>query len=108
MENKEIIKYKNIVSGIAIVMLLMAIPSGLWPYGYYIILRWAVTIAALFVLWAAYGLKKNIWVYIMGGIALLFNPIALIHLGKSTWVVIDSITAIIFILSIAVVNAHND
>lgn len=105
---KKIIKHKNIASSVAAIMLLLAIPSGLWPYGYYIFLRWAVTGSALFVLWTAHSLKKNIWVYIMGAITLLFNPIAPIHLSKSTWAVIDSITAIIFILSIAVVNAHND
>ena len=48
--NKEAIKNKNIASGIAILMLLLAIPSGMWPYGYYVLLRWIITGIALFIL----------------------------------------------------------
>ncbi len=100
MVDKETIKYKNIASLIAIVMLLLAIPSGIWPYGYYILLRWVVTGTALFVLWTAYELKKTAWLWIMGITALLFNPIAPIHLDKDTWVVLDFIVAGIFLVSI--------
>lgn len=99
MDNN-IIKQKNLISGIVISMLLLAIPGGLWPYGYYIFLRWAVFGAALFILWVAYSLEKNTWIWIMGTITILFNPIAPIHLDKETWVVIDSIVAILFFISI--------
>ncbi len=100
MLDKKTVKYKNTASIIAIVMLLLAIPSGVWPYGYYIILRWVVAVAALFVLWVAYQLKKQSWLWIMGVIAILFNPIVLIHLDKETWVVIDFIVAGVFLVSI--------
>ncbi len=98
--NKEILKHKNVISIIAIAMLLLAIPSGVWPYGYYILLRWVVTGAALFVLWASYELEKKAWIWIMGAVALLFNPIAPIHLNKETWVAIDFIVAGLFLISI--------
>lgn len=97
--DKEIIRYKNIASGIAILMLLLAIPSGVWPYGYYILLRWVVCGTALFILWVAYNLENNVWIWIMGAIAILFNPIAPIHLPKETWVVIDFIAAVLFFVS---------
>jgi len=97
--NKEIIKYKNIVSIISIVILLLAIPP-IWPYGYYILLRWVVTASAIFLVWIAYNLKKTFWLFLMGIIALLFNPIAPIHLDKETWIVIDLIVATIFLVSI--------
>ncbi len=97
---EETIKHKNIASWIAVLMLLLAIPSGVWPYGYYILLRWVVTGTALFVLWTAYELKKTAWLWAMGAIALLFNPIAPIHLGKGTWVVLDFIVAGLFLASI--------
>ncbi len=98
--NKETLKHKNIISIIAIGMLLLAIPSGIWPYGYYILLRWVVTGAALFVLWVAYNLEKKAWIWIMGAVALLFNPIAPIHLDKETWVIIDFIVAGLFLVSV--------
>lgn len=94
-----IIKNKNIASGIAILILLLAIPP-MWPYGYYILLRWVVMVTAILTLWTAYNLKKNVWVWLMGGIAILFNPIAPIHLDKETWVIIDFIVAILFLVSI--------
>lgn len=97
--NKEIIKYKNIASVISIVMLLLAIPA-IWPYGYYILLRWVVTASAIFLVWVAYNLKKTFWLFLMGIVALLFNPIAPIHLDKETWIVIDLIVAGIFLVSI--------
>jgi hypothetical protein len=106
--NKCIIKYKNIASIIVIAMILLAIPSGVWPYGYYLFLRWVVTGIALFVLWAAYELEKKTWLWIMGVIAVLFNPIAPIHLDKGTWVVIDFIAAIIFIVSIFKIKVPNN
>ncbi len=98
--NENIIKHKNIVSIIAVAMLLLAVPSGIWPYGYYILLRWVVTGTAFFALWAAYELKKQSWIWIMGAVALLFNPIAPIHLDKDTWVVLDFIVAGLFLTSI--------
>jgi hypothetical protein len=106
--DRELIKYKNIASIIVIAMILLAIPSGIWPYGYYIFLRWVVTGVTLFVLWAAYELEKKTWLWIMGVIAILFNPIAPIYLDKRTWVVIDFIAAIIFIVSIFKIKAPND
>jgi len=97
--DKEIIKYKNIVSVISIIMLLLAIPT-FWAYGYYVLLRWVVTISAVFLLWLAYESKKTFWLFLMGIIAILFNPIIPVHLDKEIWVVIDIIVAIIFLVSI--------
>jgi hypothetical protein len=98
--DKELIKNKNIASGIAILMLLLAIPSGIWPYGYYQILRWVIAGVAVFIGFTAYKLEKKVWIWLMGIITLLFNPIAPIYLDKGTWVVIDFIVAIIFLVSI--------
>jgi len=97
--DKEIIKYKNIVSAISIIMLLLAI-STFWAYGYYVLLRWIVTISAVFLLSLAYESKKTFWLFSMGIVAILFNPIIPVYLDKETWVVIDFIIAIIFLVSI--------
>jgi hypothetical protein len=99
MDNKTI-KYKQIISIVAILMLLLAIPSGLWPYGYYQILRWIISGTALFIAYIAYHLARQAWIWIMAIIAILFNPIASIYLSKETWVSIDLITSIIFLISI--------
>ena len=98
--SEEIIRNKNISSVVAIVVLLLAIPSGIWPYGYYVLLRWIITGIALFVLWVAYRLNQKGWSWLMGGIAIIFNPIIPIYLDKGTWAVIDLIVAVLFLVSI--------
>ena len=95
---KETIQYKNIVAGISVFMLLLAIPK--LPYGYYILLRWVVTISALFSGWVAYDFEDKFWVFVMGGIAILFNPIIPVYLTKDIWVVIDIVVAILCLVSI--------
>lgn len=93
------IKLKNTLSTIAIVALLLAIPS-IWPYGYYQILRWLITGIAIFVAHVSSKLEKTMWVLAMSIVAILFNPIAPIYLAKETWVVIDLVTAVLFGISI--------
>lgn len=95
---KEDITYRNVVAGISVFMLLLAIPK--LPYGYYILLRWTVTATALFSVWVASEYECKLWVFVMGGIAVLFNPIIQIHVSKEAWIVIDSIVATIFLISI--------
>lgn len=95
---KKIIK-QNWFTILAGIMLLLAIPA-IWPYGYFQILRWVVTIVALFTVYLAYKAKKNEWVVVMIIIAILFNPIAPIFLQKQTWVIFDFITSIIMFVSI--------
>jgi len=95
---KETIQYKNIIAGISTFMLFLAIAK--LPYGYYTLLRWIVTINALFSVWVAYNSEDTFWVFLMGGIAILFNPIIPVYLTKEIWVIIDVIVAILFLVSI--------
>ena len=81
---------------IAALMLLGAL--GDWPYGYFQLLRWITCGSAIFVAFVAYQWQK-IWVtYLFGIIAVLFNPIAPIHLTRELWKPIDVICAILFII----------
>lgn len=81
------------------IMLLLAIPS-IWPYSYYQILRWVVAIVVSYNAYLAYESKQNGWLFIMVAIAILFNPIAPIHLEKSTWTIFNLITSGIMFYSI--------
>jgi hypothetical protein len=96
---KEQIKTKNIIAIIAGVVLILAIPP-LWPYGYYQLLRWVVTAAALYIIYISYGLDNKKWIWLMAIIAILFNPIFSIHLTKGIWAPIDFVVAIIFFISL--------
>lgn len=90
---------KNWFSIVSAVMLLLAIPT-IWPYGYFQILRWIVTITAVHNIYLAYKTKQNGWIFIMGVIALLFNPVSPIYFEKATWVVFDLVTSILMFVSV--------
>lgn len=95
-----------IPSIVSTIMLILAIPTG-WPYGYYTLLRLVVCGTSLFIAYKAYEFSRIVWVYIMGFIALLFNPVIPVHLDKEIWVVIDVIVAIVIFVSIWLVKEPN-
>jgi hypothetical protein len=81
-----------------IVIIMLFISLGQWPYGYFILLRWIVTVGAIIVTINAFD-KDIDWAkvsFIIIGI--LFNPIAPIHLSREIWIPLDIIVGIIFIL----------
>ena len=94
---KSFIKYFIILS---VISLFGAIAE--WPYGYYVFLRWITCIASILVAFQAF--EKNIdWakaIFII--VAILFNPLAPIHLSRSIWIPLDIITAILFIFAIRI------
>ena len=92
-------KINKILSIIAGAMLLLAIPS-MWPYGYYQLLRWVVSVVGISNAYQTYKLKLNGWMITMVAVAILFNPIAPLTFSKETWVIFDLVVAIImFVVS---------
>ena len=89
-------KLKIILPIASIIMLLLAIPKGLFPYGYYNLLRLVVCGTGAFLAVISYKGKNTAWAWTMGIIAFIFNPIFPMHLGKEIWVIIDIAIAIIF------------
>lgn len=85
----------KIISIISIILLLIGIPTG-WAYGYYIFLRWAIFISSVIITYKFYEQKRITWVFIFAVLAILFNPIAPIYLEKSTWILIDFISSVLF------------
>ena len=83
---------------VAAVFLLLALLD--WPYGYYQLLRLVVTGAAAWVAYVAYTAKKQWLMVIFIIIALLFNPLAPVHLDRETWAGIDVLCAVGFIVTI--------
>lgn len=93
MEKLKIAKQPLIVS---IIMLFLAIPP-MWPYGYYMLLRLVVCGVSIYVLAKAKEIKNDNLMWGMGFIAVLFNPLIPVALGKGLWAVIDIVVAIIFL-----------
>lgn len=75
-------------------MLLLAIPS-IWPYGYYQLLRWVVSIIGISNAYQTYKLNSKGWGITMIVVVILFNPIAPLTFSKGTLILFDLITAFI-------------
>jgi hypothetical protein len=70
------------------------------PYGYYTLMRIVVCGAAGFLAYSEYSEtgSASFWVFLMGGLAVLFNPIIPIHLGREIWVPVDVVASVAFFI----------
>lgn len=69
------------------------------PYGYYQLLRFAVCGFGGYVAYLAHQQNKKRWVWILGIIALIFNPFYKFHFDKELWQLFDLIVGIVFIIA---------
>jgi len=90
---------------VAIIMLIWALTPN--PYGYYIILRWIVFFISIYCAYKAYTIKNEIWIWIYGLMAGVYNPIISLHLGKSIWQITNVITAIVIMISLFSLKLKN-
>lgn len=93
MKKKEKLKFTKIPALIAIAMLLLSFLS--WPYAFFTLLRIVLTGSGIYYAYYLHTEKKNqdFWFWAMVAIAVLFNPIAVIHLSREVWGFIDLIVA---------------
>ncbi len=83
-----------IPSAIAGVFLLVAL-APIHAYGYFVFMRWIVCLAAIWFCYTAFSVGRA-WLLLIGiPLAILFNPIAPIHLDRETWMVLDPLAAIV-------------
>ena len=92
-------KNKNIAVIISVILLFLATIEG-WPYGFFTLLRLVVFGTTAYLSWLAYRSEKQAWTWIFGFIALVFNPLIPLHLGRDLWVVVDLLVAVFLIISI--------
>lgn len=83
---------------IAAIMLLVAIAP--LPYGYYQAMRWVVCGIAIYIAYKSFRWGKRWAIWLLGAIAILFNPILPIYLSREAWQPIDIVCAILFGLTI--------
>lgn len=78
---------------------LLAVAIADWPYGYYQLVRFVVCSACAYLVYVEYQANRavNFWVIALGAIAVLFNPIAPIHLPKDVWRWLDGLAAVALI-----------
>lgn len=88
-----------IVRVVAAAMLLIAFAD--MPYAYYQALRWVVCGVTGYGAYMAYERKNQVWAWIFGITAILFNPIMPFYLERETWQLLDVATAIMLFVSMA-------
>lgn len=68
------------------------------PYGYYQILRLAVTGYAVWIAIVSHGQKRTTWAWAFGLLALLYNPFVKITLDRDTWGLVNIATSGIILI----------
>lgn len=87
---------------LAIALLLCLAPM---PYGYYILVRYGSAIIFGIMAYQYYLNKKENLALTWGALAVLFQPLIKIHLGRTIWNIVDFIVAIVLFLMI--LHSHN-
>ena len=67
------------------------------PYGYYRLLRWVVCAVAIASAVQLHRSNRLGWVWVLGAVAVLFNPLVPVHFAKSTWRVFDGAAGVAFL-----------
>ncbi len=96
-----------IIPSIVVMILLLIAIFPIEEYGYYILLRWIVCLTAIYISYFSYEVEKIYWTWVMGIIALIFNPLIPFYLGKDIWIVVDFIVAIVFGINIFIFKRKN-
>jgi hypothetical protein len=63
----------------------LAIALANMPYGYYQLLRVLVFCVAAYLACRSNDLGERAWMWILAGLAILYNPIVKLHLGADVW-----------------------
>ncbi len=85
---------KNIYLILAALMLLCLAPM---PYGYFQLVRFVAMVAFGWMAYRYYLNQKTIAMWVFGALALLFQPIYKIALGRTVWNVVDFVVALLLI-----------
>ncbi len=74
----------------AIALLLCLLPM---PYGYYVLVRFAAMVVFAIMAYQYYIKKNETLMVVFGALALLFQPLIKIALGRGMWNIVDVVVA---------------
>ena len=70
-------------------VLLLIAAAGKHSYGFYVVLRLAITVGAVYWAWRVYKVGLRAWTWIFVAVALLLNPFLPIRMHREDWQPID-------------------
>ena len=86
---------KHILLLLAALLLLCFAPM---PYGYYQLIRFIMMVAFAMMAYKYYEEKQSAWAVTFGSLALLFQPLLKVALGRTIWNIVDVAVAILLII----------
>lgn len=81
---------KQLYLFLAVILLLCLAPM---PYGYFMLVRFVMMVACGWMAYRYYKLNKNIAMWVFVALAILFQPISKIALGRVIWNIVDVVVA---------------
>lgn len=72
------------------------------PYSYYTLLRVITTATCVLGIFCAFEWERKNWAWIFGCLAVLFNPIFPVALGREIWSIVDVAVAVFLLISIPI------
>lgn len=78
----------TLVTLVSAAMLVLAVLPW-WPYAYYQALRVVVCGSCVFLAYDAFRTHRTPWAWALVALAVLFNPLAPIHLERGAWFFLD-------------------
>ncbi|HRN70872.1 MAG TPA: hypothetical protein PLS49_06865 [Candidatus Woesebacteria bacterium] len=69
------------------------------PYGYYQLVRFIALVTFLYLAYSAYTRDRSSEAYTFIGLAILFQPLVKISLGRTLWNIVDIVVAIGLVIS---------
>ena len=80
---------------LACVFLLLVAALGRWPYSFYVLLRIVTCVACVYLCSRAVAHKRaRIWVWVFGAIAIAYNPLIPLRMGRADWRVVNVVTCV--------------
>jgi len=70
------------------------------PYGYYQLVRWVALVGFALLAYKSYEAENNVLVIVYCGLAILFQPLFKIALGREVWNVVDVVVGLGLLVSV--------
>lgn len=90
----------------AIAIMLLIATRNL-PYGYYQILRIFTFVIGIAGAYQSYKKDRIFWLWVIGAITVIFNPVLPLYFSKNTWTIVDVIAGITFLAFVFFANSQN-
>ena len=81
---------------IASIVLLIVAVFGRWSYSFYVFMRFVACGSGAYFAVGAHRDKSQFWTWVMGALAVLFNPIVPVHMSRHDWQRLDVVGAFVF------------